>query len=398
MELDLKKLGFNTDILLKILRAFSEANANTMRIIAKGDLLRMFASNDGRRFTDATTTNFVSVYSSYLGQEDRCFIKPKRLAQIISEQPKGVIHLEGIAYPMGWDEELLERHFEDGEEFSPEELKKALSYLLRMDYANKPGDYFGVIFKGTELISTNGSMMFIHGGMPCLVNEPRLLGFDAAAGIYSMLRTPYVHSVQMSVAKKSGLFGVRLYLEDDIEMFFWSKPRWTPIDSYRDPRPALHPSSVGFVVQTAYLEQLVTSTQQVMQELETAVVYLRTMPEGLLYQSYGADEYNLTAPRPIYQGMLPMVRSMANQADVEVCLKASHLLEVIKGAGENTQFIVPYHDALGLEIHPIEPFYINCNSQQFALIAPFTLDPNRVRHLEKLRRKVNNMKEAAEAF
>jgi hypothetical protein len=219
---------------------------------------------------------------------------------------------------------------------------------------------------------------------------------DAAAGIFSMLRTPYVHNIQLSVAKKSGLFGVRLYLEDDVEMFFWSKPRWTPIDSYKDPRPVVHQASVGFVVHAAPLEHVANCTLQAIQGKETAVLYLRTTPEGLLYQTYGADEYGTTSPRPIYAGHLPMVRSMANSADVEITAKASNLLEAVRGAGESAQFIVPYHDVLGLEIHSIEPFYINCNAQQFALIAPFVLDHTRVLPLEKLRRKVNNMREAAE--
>lgn len=197
----------------------------------------------------------------------------------------------------------------------------------------------------------------------------------------------------MGVAKKSGIFGIRVELDDETELFFWSKPRYQPIDDYKDPRPPVDPRSVGFVVHGPFLESLLAGTMQAVTENEKPVVSFRVTNSGLTYTSYGADDKYFSQHRVIYQGEIPMTRSTSSTEEVTICARADNLIQAVKGLGDSAQFIVPYHPLLGFQVHPIEPFYVNCNQHQFALLAPFVLDREEVIPLEKLKRKANNAME-----
>lgn len=275
--------------------------------------------------------------------------------------------------------------------FDPKQLKDVLGYLLRLDLSKSTGDYFGVVFQNSEMITTNGQLMLIQSGMPVVTTAPRLLGYDVAASLYSILRTPFVTEVQMGVAKRSSIFGVRVELDDGIELFYWSKPRYGPIDSYKDPRPPVSPNSVGFVVRGDIIESVLEHTIQGATPEEKPIVSLQTTPTGLLCTSYGAVD-SISPPRVMYRGTVPMDRSMGTE-DVMLCTRADNLLQATKGMGEMVQFIVPQHPILGLQVHSIDQFYVNCNPSQFALVAPFIIERDKFAHLEKLKRKANNAME-----
>jgi hypothetical protein len=187
---------------------------------------------------------------------------------------------------------------------------------------------------------------------------------------------------------------VRVELEDDVELFYWTKPRHAALeDIFEDPRPPMHPHSVGFVLHAPFLESVADSIVKAVQPGETPVVSLTTKDNALAFVCYGADPLHSHPPRGVYQGELPMVRSMPNTDHISISVRADSLLQAIKGLGDSAQFIVPYNDVLGLQTHPIDPFYVNCNSSQFALMTQYVLDRDRVYHLEKLRRKVQNARE-----
>lgn len=395
---ELAKLNSDRDRLGKILRAFSEMQVKTGFMVARDDLLKMHGSNDGRKFTGSATVNYLTTVIEYLGEEDRCYFKPEEFAKALSSTPaeKKAFAVPSHAQPLGWTDELMDKSIKpnEGVEFDPQHLKNVLSYLLRPDLSKTAqGDYFGVIFRNDEMITTTGQLMLIQNGLPVVTSEPRLLGFDAAVSLYSILRTPYVSEVQMGVTKRTGMFGIRVELDEGTEMFFWSKPRYQPIDSYKDPRPMVDPRSVGFVVHGPFLQSILEGTLQAVAQNEKPVVSLRTTNTGLEYTSYGADENHVQAPRPIYRGEIPMTRSLQNPEEITICARADNLIQAVKGLGDSCQFIVPYHPLLGFQIHPIEPFYVNCNQNQFALVAPFVLDRDQVIPLEKLKRKANNAME-----
>jgi len=397
---ELSKLSTDRDRLTKVLRAFTEMQTKIAFMVARDDLLKLFASNDDRKYTTATTVSYLTYICEYLGESDRCYFKPDELSKVIStlsmpSERKGFA-VPSYAQPLGWDDNLMDKSIKasDGADMDPQQLKNALSYLLRPDLSKTTqGDYFGVIFRGDEMITTTGQLMLIQNGLPVVTTEPRLLGYDAAVALYSILRTPFVSEVQMGVAKKSGIFGVRVEIDDGSEMFFWSKPKYHPIDDYKDPRPAVDPRSVGFVVHGPFLESVLTGTMQAVTDKERPVVTLKTTNTGLQYTSYGADEKYLSPARPIYQGEIPMTRSMQNQEEVTICARADNLIQAVKGLGDSAQFIIPFHPLLGFQVHTIDPFYINCNQSQFALIAPYVLDREQVIPLEKLKRKANNAME-----
>ncbi len=396
-NLELNKLyGSDKERLSKILRAFVEMQTKTARMIARDDLLKIFGTNDGRKYTSAVTLNYLTVVMDYLGESDRCYCKPEEVVKLLASTQDTKIMIPSYAQPLGWDDEIMDKSIKenDGVPFDPQQLKNALSYLLRPDFehSGKP-EYFGIIFHNNEMMSTNGQVMLFQNGLPVITSVPRLLGYDCAMSLYSILRTPYVQSVQVGITKKSSTFGIRVELDDGSEMFYWSKPKYAPIDSYKDPRPPVDPKSVGFVVHGAFLEALLAGTINAIQSKEKPVVYFYTTGTGLAYIAYGADEMGIDQPRGIYQGEIPMVRSMPNLADVAICVKAENLLQAIKGLGESVQFIVPHHPLLGFEVHPIDPFYVNCNPNQFALLAPFILEREKVVHMEKLKRKANNAME-----
>jgi hypothetical protein len=362
-------------------------------MIARDDLLKIFGVNDGRRYTTAVTLNYLTVVMDYLGDSDRCYLKPEELIRLLGSNPATKIAVPSYAQPLGWDDELMDKAIKDGDgvQFDPQQLKNVLGYLLRPSFegTDKP-EYFGIIFNNGEMISTNGQVMLVQNGLPTVTTVPRLLGYDCAVALYSILRTSYVQSVQIGVTKKSAMFGIRVELDDGTEMFFWSKPRYAPIDNYKDPRPAIDQRAVGLVVHGAFLEPILTGTIGAVQGKEIPVIYLYTTETGLAYVAYGAETLGIDPPRAIYQGEIPMIRSTSNTADIAICAKADSLFNAIKGMGENVQFLIPFHPLLGLEVHPIDPFYINCNPNQFALVAPFILDRQKVTHLEKLKRKANN--------
>lgn len=196
----------------------------------------------------------------------------------------------------------------------------------------------------------------------------------------------------MGVAKKSSIFGIRVELDDGSEMFFWSKPRIGPIDDYKDPRPKVLPTSVGIVISNPALDSILESTIKGVIDNEKPAVCFQTTSAGLVCTSFGADERGMDSPRVMYQGTIPMTRSMGN-ADISICARADYLLQATKGMGQGVQFVIPQHPILGLQIHSIDPFYVNCNPTQFALIAPFIMERSKIISLEKLKRKANNAME-----
>lgn len=392
---DLSRLSTDRDVLSKVLRSFVELQTKIAKMESQGDSLRIFGHGDGRKFHGSVTTNYLTAVFEYLGDEDHAYIKPEELIRLLGTKQESKFLVPGYAQPLGWEEELMERGIrgKDGANFDPKQLKEVLSYLLRLDLSKSVNDYFGIIFQNNEMITTNGQLMLIQTGMPIVTTSPRLLGYDSALALYSMLRTPYVAEVQMGVAKKSAIFGIRVELDDGSEMFFWSKPRYGPVDNYKDPRPPVTPNSVGFLVSNVILESMLDATMRAVIDNEKPVLeFSTTSQSGLLCTSYGTDESGIDKPRTIYQGTVPFTRSMGTE-DVVLRVRADNLLQAIKGMGENTQFIVPQHPILGLQIHPIEPFYVNCNQNQFALLAPFLLERDKLTHLEKLKRKANNAME-----
>lgn len=395
-QFDLTKLSCDRERLIKVLRAFSEMQVKTGFMVARDDLLKLFGSNDGRKYTGATTLNYLTATMEYLGEEDRCYFKPDEFSKRLSTDSRSKFPVPSNAQPLGWDDSLMDKSMKaaDGAEFDPQQLKEILNYLLRPDLSKTPqGDYFGIIFQNDEMITTTGQLMLIQNGLPVVTRAPRLLGYDAAVSLYSLLRTQFVSEVHMGVAKKSGIFGIRVELDDGTELFIWSKPKYHPIDSYKDPRPAVDPRSVGFVVHGPFLESILAGVLQAVTADERAVVSLKTTDTGLFYTCYGADEKYVSPPRAIYQGEIPMTRSMQNTEEVTICARADNLIQAVKGLGDSAQFIVPYHPLLAFQVHPIEPFYVNCNPHQFALLAPFVLDREGVLPLERMKRKANNAME-----
>lgn len=391
---ELSKLSTSREKLQKIVRAFIEMQSGRGLMSSEDNIFRLFASNDLRSYSNSVTTNYLSVVIDYLGEDDRGYIKFAEFAKLLAVPTKAAFAVPGYAIPMGWSDELIDKVLkpQDGMEFNPASLKEALSYLLRINFSTtERNEYFGVIFRNDEMITTNGDVMFIQRGMPVVTQAPRLLGFDAAMSLLSILRSQFASEVHMGVAKKSGTFGVRVELDDGAEMYYWSRPRYHPIDDYKDPRPPVDPRSVGFVVHSAFLESLLEGTVQAMAEGEKPVMTFVTTSTGLRYTSYRAGKD--VPAQAIYQGELPMTRSMQSTEEVTLCVRADFLLPAIKGLGESVQFIVPYHPILGLEVQLIEPFYVNCNQHQFALLAPYVLDREMIIPLEKLRRKANNAME-----
>lgn len=395
-DLDLRRLSSDRDHLSKILRAFVEMQVSIGRMISRDSLLKLFAANDKRKHSTSATINYITSVMEYLGDDDRCYFKPEEVIKLLATKTESRFAVPSYAQPLGWDEELMDKSIKptDGVSFDPQRLKDVLGYLLRPDFNKLVNeDYFGVIFRNDEMFTTNGQLMLIQNGLPVVTVEPRLLGYDTAVSLYSILRTPYVQSVQMGVAKKSAMFGIRVELDDDAELFFWSKPRYHTLDDYKDPRPAVDPRSVGFVVHSSFLEPILSATMAAVKEREKPVVYLHTTNTGLGYVSYGADETHIDAPRPIYQGEIPMIRSTGSTEDIGIGVRAESLLQAVKGMGDSVQFLIPFHPLLGLQVHPIDSFYVNCSPNQFALVAPFVLDRSMVASMERLKRKANNAME-----
>lgn len=395
-NLELDKLMTDRDRLSKILRAYTEMSNKTALMISDNDQLKIFGSNDGRKSSAASTISYLTTTIEYLGEDDRCYFKPDEFAKVVAREARKTFPVPGYAKPLGWDDNLIDKVIkaEDGAAFDPQHLKQALGYLLRPDLLKTAqSNYFGIIFRNDEMISTTGQLLLIQNGLPVVTTEPRLLDYDAAIALYSILRTPYVSEVQMGVAKRSGIFGVRVELDDGVEMFFWSKPKYGVLDDYKDPRPSVDPRSVAFVVHGAFLESILGGTIQAVQGDEVPVVTLKTTNTGLLYTSYGADERHARPHRAIYQGEIPMTRSMQNTEEVTIAVRADNLIQAVKGLGDSVQFIVPYHPLLAFQVHEIDPFYVNCNPNQFALLAPFVMDRSQIIPMEKLKRKANNAME-----
>jgi hypothetical protein len=357
MEIELRKLKCEKELLLGLAKVVKSLHGSTIYFDASSHTLTMESYNDVQ-YTARSSFDHVAIRVPYLGPEYRCYGEEKLFsASVAIASDKVLVKTRGK--PLAWLE--LEGGYSfkklDRIKIEVNALNTALDFLLRPD----PEDinitkYKGLVFNVGEVLFTDS--MSIHGqfGLPQLVKTPELFGIDATFALQETLKVLQVSRIGAVFSKKSRSFSFLLEDNSGIEVYITSRPI-VDTDGMDKLKPLIGEQSLGFTTSSAYVEQICSSLLSMKKEEQSPVVEFAAT-DRLHYRAILSGERT----EVVHEADLPLNRLANNYTLVKFALPAKQLLRAVRGLGDTSQFIVA-------DLSSNSPVYVNCNGNQYALIA-----------------------------
>jgi len=362
MDIEMGKLRCDRNQLIKLVKAVVEIEPERVHVMARAHTLTLHASNDAVGYGESNAIDHILVRIPYLGPDYQAFVDSDKIVEAFKKVGK-ITTLPTGGKPLSFVDAPSPIKKEVKVQYDPEELVDVLKFLLAVDISSCGLlKYKGVVFNCGEMLTTCGHVIHVQENMPHLTEEPMLLGMYGAKSFYKAMKALESFCVRgVFKQRKSSLGTLYFEAEDEsgIDVRLYSAPR-TQTDRMGEVRDTLPITgdSITFVVHEPFIKEVAKHICK--KDEEDAYLHLKT-GTSLHYYSEGRS----------YKGELPMIRSMSNPTDVDLCISAKYLLEALNRSDATVQFIVPRPNSLS-------PIYVNCREGRFAIIAivaPKEVDP-----------------------
>lgn len=381
MDIDVARLGGRIEELRNLVRALDPFDQGILELRSGDGFLSIRTHGRFQRAKESPEEDITVRIPYPSSNEYRSYSRSMDLKTDLTSD-EAIIETQTKARPLGWSDDAPSFRGFQGQQLSPEEMRGALNFLLRL---YPTAHVRGAVFNQSEILTTDGSSL--HGVLfsTPLTSEPFLCGRGSLAVLQSLLSLGYQWALYggLSVLSRPGpkrhnygSMQFKLIEPSGIEVEMTSSPQYPAKDLRRGKdgdwvRVPIDDRAISYSVPVPEMYDLCNST---FRDIVVPSLTLYSEGEHLRYEVRSESD-----EKPCRAGAMS-IHWASQMFTSRITLCPNRVRQVLKKTkDEYLQITIPFHPEFGFDYYEVSPIYLNTNAQHFALLAPMILKPEQDR-------------------